>query len=182
MTADNNNKCLAYTNSVGPTVRQRRVSVKYAAGGVTMLGIALATLLLLPFGLKRTEEVESTSAYPQSVLPTAPYHKTRLSTYSSPQAPIPAVSPDGDLDVIGNFVLDGLEFTLAGAGVTNQFGTYREIGNTVSWLGQVLAQPENAPLLASQQPTDASLVALPVPTSTEREMATWLLQNSPWTR
>jgi hypothetical protein len=181
MNATNKNKFVFWCNRVGLAIRQRRVSVALALAGLAMLGIALETGQLVPLGLKQTEVTKSISARPKSVLSIDSYHNTSLRSYSPPQAPIPAASPDGDLEVIGDFVLDGLEFTLAGAEVSNQFRTYREIGNTFSWLARELSQPENAQLLASQPPTDASLVAYPLRSPTEREMASWLLQNSPWT-
>lgn len=176
----NENKCLAGSHNVGSTVRPRRVSVALALSSLAILGIALTTGLAGPFGFQQTEVAKSIVAPPQSEISADPYHNTGLATYSPPQASIPAASPDGDFEVLGDFVMDGLEFTLAGAELTNQFATYRDIGNTVSWLARELSQPENAQILASKQPTGASLVTSPGPP--QNDMATWLLQNSPWTR
>jgi hypothetical protein len=176
----NENKCPAGSSSVGSTVRQRRFSDKLAPGSLAILGIALATGLVVSFGFQQTEVAKSIVAPSQSAASTDSFHNTRLSTNSPLQAPIPSASPDSGLDALSDFVSDGLEFTLAGAELSNQFGTYKEIGNTVSWLGQVLSQPEDTPQLASQLPTDASLVAMPA--LPQHDAATWSLQNSPWTR
>ncbi len=172
------NKCLAGSQCVGSKVRPGRVSVALALSSLAILGIAAATGLVGPIGFQQT--VAKSIVAPQSAASTDSFHHTRLSAYSPPQAPMPMASPDSGLDALSDFVSDGLEFTLAGAELTNQFGTYKEIGHTVSWLGQVLSQPEDTPLLASQPSTDASLVGTPVPP--QSDMTSWLLQNSPLTR
>lgn len=181
MNATNKNKCVSWSNRVGFAIRQRRVSVAIAVGGLAMLGFALTTSQVMPLGVKKTKVLVSVSARPQSTLPTDPNHQAILSTDSQPQASTPTSSPDGELEIIRDFVLDGLEFAVAGAAVTNQFGPYRQIGSTISWLALELSQPEGDRLVASKQPNDASLAANPLPSPTEKEMATWLLQNSPWT-
>jgi len=146
------NKCLAGSHSVASTVRPRRVSVALALSSLAIFGIAVATGLGGPFGFQQTEVAKSISAPPQSMVSTDSYHNTRLSAHQPPQAPLPAASPDSGLDALSDFVSDGLEFTLAGAQLTNQFRTYKEIGNTVSWLAQELSHPEHTQLLASQKP------------------------------
>ena len=182
MNATNSNKCVSWSHRIGLAIRQRRISVAIALGGLAILGITLVTSQVKPLSVKKTEELVPVSARLQSTLPKDPHHQAILSTDSQPQASAPTASPDGDLEVIRDFVLDGLEFAVAGAEVFNQFGPFRKIGSTVSWLAQELSQPEDARLMASNAPNDESLAAFPLLSTTEREMATWLVQNSSWTR
>ena len=175
-------KYVSWSNGVGLLVRQWRVSIAIAVGGMAMLGIALATSQAMPLRGKKSEMLVSISAKPQSTLLPDLGHNVFLSADLQPQTIVPAVTPDVDLEVIHDFVLDGLEFAVAGAEVTNQFGPYRQIGNTVSWLTKELSQSEEVRFVASKQPKDAGLAAYPLPSPTEKEMATWLMQNSPWAR
>ena len=168
MNATNKTKYDSWSNGVGLVIRQRRVSIAIALGGLSMLGLASAVNQVGPLSLKKSEVLVSASARVQStVLP-------------DPQALAKAATPDDDQEAIGELVLDGLEFAVAGAEVSNQLGAYRQIGRAVSWLAQQVSQPEDARLVASTQPNDANLVSTPLLSTTEREMATWLLQNSPW--
>lgn len=170
MNATNKTRYVSRSNGVGIAIRQRRASFAIALGGLTMFGLALASSHVVPLGLKESEVLVTANARPQSTL------------LPEPQASAPTASPDADQEAIRDFVLDGLEFAVAGAEVSNQLGPYRQIGRTVSWLVQEISQPEDARLVANKQPNDASLVSNPLLTTTDREMATWLLQNSPWIR
>lgn len=181
MNAANENKCLPNSNRVGLATRQQRFLVAIALSGLAFLGIRLATGLAVPSGAK-TEALVSIDARPQSTLPTDPNHQAIESTDSQAQALNPISSSDDESEVVRDFVMDGLEFAVVGAEVSNQFGPYRQIGNTVSWLTKELSQSEEARLVAIKQPSPAIQVANPLLSSTEKEMATWLLQNSPWAR
>ncbi len=181
MNATNENKCVSWSSRGGFATRQRRILVAITLSGLAFLGIWLATGQAVPLGAK-AEVLVSVSARPQSTLTTDPNHQEILLTDSQLQASIPTASPEGDFEVIRDFALDGLEFALAAAEVSNQFGPYRQIGDTISWISQELSQSEGGGLAVSKQPNDASLAAYPLPSPTEKEMVTWLLQNSPWTR
>lgn len=182
MNAANKSKYVSWSNCVGLIVRQWRVSVVIAAGGAAMLGIEVATSQAMPLRLKKSEMMVSVSVRPQLAFPPEMGHNAFLSADSQPQTVAPTVSPDGDLDAVHDFVLDGLEFVVSGAEVSNQLGPYKQIGHTVSWLAQELSQSEEARLAASKQPSHASQVANSWLSRTEKEMATWLPQNTPRTR
>lgn len=169
MNATNKTKYVSWSIGVGMAIRQRRFSVAIALGGLTMFGLALASSQLVPSGLKKSEVLVSANCRPQSTL------------LAEPQASAPTASPNGDQEALRDFFLDGLEFAVVGAEVSNQLGPYRQIGRTVSWLAQEISQPDDARLVASKQPNDASLVTNHLLSTTEREMVTCLQQNSPWT-
>lgn len=166
MNANNKRKYVSWSNTVELTFRPWLVSVAIAVGGMAILGIAITTNQTMLRDAKKNEKIVSVSAKHQSA--------------SQPQNVVRTVSSDQDLEVIRDFVLDGLEFAVAGAEISNQLGPYRQIGNTVSWFAKEISKSDETRLLASELPSDAGLVANPFLSRTEREMANWLVQTS-WT-
>ncbi len=149
MNAANENKCVSDSSRVGLTTRQQRFSFAIAVSGLALIGFAFTTNHVMPLGAK-SEVLVSIDPRPQSKLPTDPNQQTIESTDSQPQALIPDSSTYDELEVVRDFVMDGLEFAVAGAEVSNQFGPYRQIGNTVSWLTQELPQTEGDRQVASK--------------------------------
>lgn len=181
MNAMNQNKYFYWSNSIRVAIQQRRIPIAIAVVGCAIFGVAVATSQATRFGVKKSEVLISVDTGPQSTLPSERAHNELLALDPKLQASTPTTSQDGEQDVISEFVLDAIEFAVVGVEVSHQFGSFRQIGSTVSWLAQELAQHEDAQLIAST-PSNETLAPYPLLSTTEREMATWLVQNTLWNR